>query len=219
MTPKSLVQLADSKTGRLLYTKSMTKFITQLELWLKSSQPKTIAGLLVVSQEKSFAVLFLVLMALPALPLPTGGLSHVFEAITVLVALELVAGRTTVWLPQRWLQLPLGKNLEERTLPYLIRKIRWLEKYSRPRLASLMTGRHYLRLVGLIVAALSIGAFLSPPFSGLDTLPSMGVVAIALALILEDSALFIVGCLIGALGVFISVSLGSAAVGLLKGLF
>jgi hypothetical protein len=50
-------------------------------------------------QEKSFAVLFVLLLGVPALPLPTGGATHVFEVIAVLLALQLTAGRNEIWLP------------------------------------------------------------------------------------------------------------------------
>ena len=63
----------------------------ELERWLQSDRPKTIGGLVELFQEKSFAVLFVVLLAIPALPLPTGGVTHVFEVIAMLLALELVA--------------------------------------------------------------------------------------------------------------------------------
>ena len=210
--PKNPAQSVVSKTSSLLYNRYMAKFSTQLDTWLHSNKPKTVAGLIAMSREKSFAVLFLVLMAIPALPLPTGGISHIFEVITMLVALEMVIGRTSVWLPKKWLQRPLGSNLESRTLPYIVKKVRWLEKYSRPRFAGLMTGRNYLRVVGLIVIIFTLGSFLAPPFSGLDTIPAMGVVGIALALILEDAVLFIIGCTVGVVGILVEVSLGAAVI-------
>jgi hypothetical protein len=190
----------------------MKPFSQQLDEWLGSKKPKTVAGLIALSQEKSFAVLFLVLMSIPALPLPTGGVTHVFEIITILVALELVIGRHSVWLPKRWLQRPLGHGLETKTLPYLVRKIRWLEKYSRPRLSGLL----HLRMVGLVVIIFSLGAFLAPPFSGLDTLPALGVVLLALSLILEDFAIFIGALVVGIAGIGLEISLGTAIFDLFK---
>lgn len=60
---------------------------------------------------------------------------------------------------------------------------------------------------------------MSPPFSGLDTIPSMGAVIIALSMILEDIVILAVGIVVGALGVAISVAIGAAAVRFLSGLF
>ena len=48
-------------------------------------------------------MLFVLLLALrPALP--TGGVTHVFELIAMLLALQLIVGRRHVWLPERWRQ-------------------------------------------------------------------------------------------------------------------
>jgi hypothetical protein len=44
------------------------------------------------------------LLGVPALPLPTGGATHVFEIIAVLLALELIVGREEIWLPRRHTQ-------------------------------------------------------------------------------------------------------------------
>ena len=49
-----------------------------------------------VFAEKSFAVTIMLLMFVPALPLPTGGATHVFEAITVLLAAQMVLGRSAI---------------------------------------------------------------------------------------------------------------------------
>ena len=77
-------------------------FSDELEDWLKSGKPKTLLSLDKFFAEKSFAVLFVILLAIPALPVPTGGLSHVFEAIAILIALQMVVGRRNLWLPNRW---------------------------------------------------------------------------------------------------------------------
>jgi hypothetical protein len=46
---------------------------------LSGDGDRTLGGLIEVFQEKSFAILFVLLLGLPALPLPTGGATHVFE--------------------------------------------------------------------------------------------------------------------------------------------
>jgi hypothetical protein len=66
------------------------------------------------------------------------------------------------------------------------------------------------------VLALALTAFLAPPFSGLDTLPSIGVVVLALGYLLTDFVLSAIGVVIGALGVASVIFLGSIAVNLFK---
>jgi hypothetical protein len=193
-------------------------FSDQLERWLRSPEPKTIGSLVELFQEKSFAVLFVLLLAIPALPLPTGGVTHVFEVIAMLLALELIVGRREVWLPERWCRRELGEGLEKRA-ELLVRRIRWLESHSRARLGYLLAHRLTGVLFGLVVFALTLGAFLAPPFTGLDTLPALGVVLVSLGVLLENPLLGIAGTVIGAGGVVLEIVLGRAAVDAVRDLF
>jgi len=72
---------------------------------------------------------------------------------------------------------------------------------------------------GVAVFALTLTAFLAPPFSGLDTLPAIGVVTLALGVLLTDVALAAAGILVGALGVVAVVGLGNIVVNALGQLF
>src|SRR5581483_9475352 len=94
----------------------------ELEQWLNDeASEKTLGSLVDTFGEKSFAILFVVLLGVPALPIPTGGATHVFEVIAALVALQLIAGRRTVWLPTRWQGLQLGGERQQRFLNALMR--------------------------------------------------------------------------------------------------
>lgn len=194
-------------------------FSDVLERWAATEGTKTVGDLGEVFAEKSFAVTILFLMFLPALPLPTGGISHVFEAITVVVALQLVIGRETIWLPDRWRRRELGSATIDRALPFMVRRIRWFERFSRPRGVRVFRDRAPRAAVGLVIVALALAAALSPPFSGLDTLPSMGAVVVALSIILEDVVVLGIGIAIGSGGVAVSLALGAAAVRVVQGLF
>src|ERR1700684_1429650 len=152
------------------------KVSDELERWLTSDGEKTLGSLIQLFEEKSFAILFVVLLGVPALPLPTGGATHVFEIIAMLLALELIAGREEIWLPQRWRKLELAGEKQQRFITALMKMIRWLERFSRPRLRFLFGHRLSNIIFGLLVIAGSTGAFLAPPFTGLDTLPALGTV-------------------------------------------
>ena len=114
-----------------------------MQRWVDAPGAKTLGSLVELFEEKSFAMLFVVLLGVPALPLPTGGVTHVLEIIAML---------------------------------------------------------------------LSAAAFLAPPFTGLDTLPSLGGVLIALAVLVQDIALVTVGLLIGVAGIALEIVLGRAAI-------
>jgi hypothetical protein len=181
----------------------------RIEQWAQRDGRKTLGSLIEVFEQKSFAVLFVILLGVPALPLPTGGATHVFELIAVVLAFELIAGRDTVWLPQRWQRIELAGST--RFVNGLLKLIRWLERFSRPRLRLLFENRFSNAVFGVLIVVMSIGAFVAPPFSGLDTLPALGGVLIALAVLLEDFALLLVGIAVGASGIVLEVVLGRAA--------
>src|SRR6185503_5226296 len=100
---------------------------------------------------KSFAILFVLLMGVPALPLPTGGVTHVFEVIAVLLAAQLTVGRDEIWLPKRLCARELESDA--RFLNGLIKAIRRVERFSKPRLRFLFGHRLTNLLFGLFVAA------------------------------------------------------------------
>src|SRR3954452_1687385 len=104
------------------------KVSDQMERWLGGDGDKTLGGLIGVFEEKSFALIFILLLGVSALPLPTGGATHVFEIIAMLVALQLVAGRDMIWLPERWRKVELGTGgRRTRFIQRLMRVIRWIE--------------------------------------------------------------------------------------------
>jgi hypothetical protein len=184
----------------------------ELERWLHDDGEKTLGSLIELFGEKSFAIVFVLLLGPPALPLPTGGATHVFEIIAMIVALQLIAGVKEIWLPERWRRLNLAGEKQQRFIAGLMRMIRRLERLSRPRLRFLFGHRLSSIAFGVLVLAGSAGAFFAPPFTGLDTLPSLGVVLLSLGVLLEDFLVVVVALLAGAAGIVLEVVLGSAAI-------
>lgn len=130
-----------------------------------------------------------------------------------------MVGRRDVWLPQRWRKMELVGSKQERFVRGLLKVIRWLERFSRPRLTWLFERRVSNFLFGLVILLLAIGAFVAPPFTGLDTLPALGAVLVSLAVLLEDFVVLIVGVTIGAAGIVLEIVLGRAAFNGAKQLF
>jgi hypothetical protein len=191
----------------------------QIEAWLADPGDKTLGNLVEFFGKKSFALVFVLLLGVPALPLPTGGATHVFEIIAMLVALQLIVGREQIWLPERWRTIGLAGGRRERFIASLMKLIRRLERISRPRLRFLFGHRLSSGVFGLLVVGGSVAAFVAPPFSGLDTLPALSVVLLSLAVLLEDALLVLVALLAGAVGVALEVVIGTAALHGLGSLF
>jgi hypothetical protein len=191
----------------------------ELERWLSAEGDSTLGSLIELFEEKSFALVFVLLLGVPALPLPTGGATHVFEIIAALLAFELIAGREEIWLPQRWRGLQLAGPRQQRFIRGLMRMIRRLEKISRPRLRFLFDHRLSNIVFGTLVVGGSAAAFVAPPFTGLDTLPALGVVLLSLGVLLEDIAVVLAALVVGAAGVTLEIVLGKAAISGISGLF
>ena len=197
---------------------SADTFSEELERWLRSDGPKTLGALGEAFEEKSFAATILLLMFVPALPLPTGGVTHLFEVITVVLAAQLLIGRRTIWLPDRMARRELGETMTGRAIPFVLRWVRRVERFSQPRGVRLFHQRWMLPVFGLIFIALAVAAALAPLFSGLDTLPAMGAIAVALAIIFEDIVLLAVGFVLGTTGVVLLVTIGAAIVHVFRNL-
>ena len=195
------------------------RFSDELEQWLDSDAPKSLGSMNEVFAEKTFAVAIALLMAVSATPLPTGGITLVFQILAGVAAAQMVLGRRTIWVPERWRDHEMGSKATRRAIPFVLRRVRWLEQHSRPRWAGLFHRRLFLRLIGLAIVVLAIVASLAPPFSFLDTLPAMGAVTIALAIILEDVVVLAVGFVIGTGGIVLFISVGAAVLRFVQGLF
>ena len=195
------------------------KFSQELEGWLSSGKSKTLLSLVQFSEDKSFAVTLMMLMFLSALPIPTGGITHVLEVIAMLVVLEMIIGFKTIWLPKSASKIKLGKTFQGKVIPAMMKRIKWLEDRSSKKFKWIFNIPLVDRLTGLIMLVFIIVAFIAPPFSGLDTLPALGVVIICLAIILDDIRALFAGIIVGSLGVFIAIGFGELIIRSVRHIF
>jgi hypothetical protein len=182
-----------------------------LRVWASSEGDRTVGTLIEAFADKSFAILFVFLLGVPALPLPTGGVTHLFEAIAMLLALQLLIGRKSVWLPRRWRSVTLAGDKRERFVERLLALTAWLERRSQPRGRYLFGSRAGRVLFGAFALVGTVAAFVAPPFSMLDTLPALGVVVLSVGVLLEDAVIAGAGVAIGAGGIALVLALGRAA--------
>jgi hypothetical protein len=187
-------------------------FADQLEGWLKSDDAKTLGAMERLFAEKTFATTIFFLMFVPALPLPTGGVTVLFETMAMVVAAQMVIGRRTLWIPARWKDRELGELTTGRAIPFMARWVRRFERFSQPRAPRLFDQGLSLRILGLLLMALAIASALAPPFSGLDTVPAVGAVIVALSIILEDVVVLAVGVVVGLVGIGVILAIGAAIV-------
>jgi hypothetical protein len=165
--------------------------------------------------ERGFAFVLMLLLLPSALPIPTGGVTNVLELCAILVTLQMIGGRSELWLPRRLADHRLGETFTDKAAPKVLRFIRWFERHSRPRGAKVLRTRPAVSVLGAVLLVFVLGALVAPPFSGLDTLPSLGVVLVCIGLILTDALVVGGGVVVGVTGVTLTIVLGWAAWSLL----
>lgn len=195
-------------------------FSTELNTVLKKGDVKTVGDLQELFDEKGFAMIFLIFMFVPSLPIPTGGITQfILLPIVMITSLEMAFGRRTVWLPWFITRIRLRKSIVTKALPFMIKRVRWFEKIARPRLSRYLDLLVVRIITGLLIFTFAFGSAIAPPFSGLDTLPSMGAVIIALGIIFEDMAMYIAGVIVGAAGMGLIATAASLIIGFFQRIF
>jgi hypothetical protein len=170
----------------------------------------TIGSLADLLDERGFAIVLTILMIPSALPIPTGGVTHVLEIFAALIALQMIMGRRELWIPSRLARKELGETFTGKAAPKMLRFIRWFERRARRRLSGLVDNRVTVAALGVLLLMFVVGAFVAPPFSGLDTLPSLGVVVVCLGLVFSDGLIVGGGLVIGLVGLVVEIALGAA---------
>jgi hypothetical protein len=130
------------------------------------------------------------------------GSAPVFGAALCVLALGLIAGRETPWIPA-WLgnRRISGEGLK-RGIGWLAPRLEWLEQHVRPRRRYLLGGP-MLRLVGL--ACLINGVLIVLPIPFGNTAPALAVLVLALALTARDGVAVVAGLALSALALAIDL--------------
>lgn len=175
----------------------------------------TLANLVKHLKEKSFAIIVLLLLLPSALPIPTGGLTNVFELIALFIALQMITRRPFLWLPQKLIHMELKWASDQRFVSAVTKYLQVFEKYLRPRFALVMRNPAFDVFAGIALFLGILGALTAPWFTGLDTLPSIGVVVMALALVSEDLVMFVLGLVCALIGLTLVVLVWMFGIGIL----
>ena len=145
--------------------------------------------------EKGFGLLLIVLSLPSALPVPAPGYSTPFGLVMALIALQILRGRTAVWLPQKIGSIRIKPKLADKMLGTASKFLSKIERFIRPRQMWIRwrAGQASLALVVLIMACLMM-----LPIPMTNTFPAMIIFMIGVGLSEEDGLLaigaFTVGC-------------------------
>ncbi|QFU16954.1 exopolysaccharide biosynthesis protein [Microvirga thermotolerans] len=170
-----------------------------------ASQPGerlTVRDIMGVLQDRAFALL-IVLLALPnCLPMPPP-IPLVCGLLLALVAVQIVFGRPTPWLPNTLLNRSIAAVDVERAVGRALPIFRRLERFSRPRMTFLDTP-FAMRLMGLVILVMAFGLLFAPPFVGQIPM-GLAVCLVGLGLVERDGVVVVCGLVVGAFGLTLSL--------------
>lgn len=168
------------------------KFSKDLESLLLRAQacPLTLGDILTETAERGFS-LVIGLLTLPFLfPMPPGFTGPLGSG-ALLLALQMMAGQRSPWLPRRIADYQVPPWLSQSLLKNIQRSTQVLEKLTRPRLRRVADSHYAWRLNGFCIAWLTVLLILPIPFT--NPIPTTGILLLAVATLESDGVLMCVG--------------------------
>lgn len=177
------------------HTSQLSDVLEQLE---RSVHGETVTVGEVVDQlgHKSFAALMLLFSLIavsPASAIP--GITTVVAVIVFILVIQMIVGRTSLWLPGFILRRRMAKAKLCKGIAWLRRPVHFVERFIKPRLPALLH-RPLVLLPLVLVLLLTLGM----PF--LEVIPTTGSIAsavialVAAGLLTRDGAFVLAGLLI-----------------------
>lgn len=123
----------------------------------------------------------------------------------IAIALQMIAGRKTVWLPEFFLNLSMNEKAFAKFTTTIVPWLRKLETIVRPRYWLFPNARTAERVVGLIGLALGLFVFIPLPMT--NWIPALAVAVCGLALSERDGLWLSIGTIVGGAAV---IGIGSA---------
>jgi len=177
----------------------------------------TLKTLLEAFHERGFGF-FLLLFALPAaLPVPAIGLNAIIALPLLILTAQQAIGRHTIWLPESWLAKSVSKNKIDGYIDTANPWVKKIETLIRPRLPFITQGLSS-NMIGILGFFMALAVSIPLPLT--NTVPSIGIVCMAIGVIMRDGLAVIIGILIGigwiVLLSWLIIFFGSEAIDLVK---
>ncbi|MBW4502846.1 MAG: exopolysaccharide biosynthesis protein [Scytonema hyalinum WJT4-NPBG1] len=170
----------------------------------RPSQVK-LADILLLAGERIFGFLFVILSLPSALPVPAPGYSVPFGILIFLLAMQLLVGSKSPWLPQRMMNHPIKLETVQKFLKAGLPWLRRIEALARPRMTYICTTVPGRVTIGSTIALMAISMMI--PIPGTNTLPAMGVFVTGFGLLEDDGAISLSGLVLCVMGAILSTSI------------
>lgn len=162
----------------------------------------TLGNIIDLAGERIFGFLFVILSLPSALPVPAPGYSIPFGILLLLLAVQLIVGAKTPWLPKSWLDNSISL---EKIQGVLKKGIPWLQKIeliSRPRLSYICTSFAGRIIIGCAIALMAISMMI--PIPGTNTIPAIGIFVTGFGLLDDDGVISLGGLVLCVMGATLS---------------
>jgi hypothetical protein len=153
-------------------------------------QPLSLADILAETSERGFS-LVIILLVLPFLfPMPPG-LTTILGSASLILSVQMAVGRHMPWLPRRIAKFQFPKAFVGQLLQNLKRFTRLVEKITKPRWSRFARSNHVWQINGICIAWLSLLLMTPVPFT--NPIPTIGILALAIANLEADGLLMFIG--------------------------
>ncbi|MBC1223684.1 exopolysaccharide biosynthesis protein [Nostoc sp. UCD121] len=186
----------------------MAKLSNELQRYFfEEERPEkvTLAEILLLAQERIFGFLLVILSLPSALPVPAPGYSTPFGILIFLLAIQLIAGAKTPWLPKRMMDYPIQLTTVQGFLKAGIPWLKRIEAIARPRLSYICTTLPGRVTIGIAIALMAISMMI--PIPGTNTLPAMGIFVTSFGLSEDDGAISLGGLVMCVMGAVLTTSI------------
>jgi hypothetical protein len=167
-----------------------------------SGEVVTLGDLIKELQYHSFFMVLLALHLVNAIPIPNPAISVFVGISSFLIALQVLFGRKSVWIPAVLSKRGIKRTNIEAALAKLEPKLQWIESKRRVRLR-FMINKITMKLSFAIIGILSL--LISTLFPMGNFIISIGVSVICLAIMIGDGMLLLTGLLFSTLGILFAV--------------
>ena len=195
---QSHVDLADAAPPRRQPPRTLSQVM--MELAERQKGDVTVRCIRNALADRSLATFLVFTCLINMLPFPPGS-TVVLGVPIVIVALQMVAGRPTVWLPNFFLKRSLSPRAFASMTRRLIPLLKMLERWVRPRAWPFASRPQAERIVGLIALVLGVAVILPVPFG--NWLPAFACAICGLALSERDGMWLAIGVGLGIISVAI----------------
>lgn len=167
----------------------------------------TVAEIRQALGDRSFATLLVFFSSLNLLPFPPGSTLFLGPPL-VIIAMQMVLGNRTTWLPRFVLNKAIGadkfRHMSERLIPRLV----WIEQLIKPRYWP-FARNHADRAIGMVALVLAIAVTLPIPLG--NWFPAFSCALVGLALSERDGILLGIGVFCGVLSLLVIAAVVGAA--------